>query len=107
MAHLAKTDDQTLWTILHSRDRLIQRGRGVLQSTQVQLQQTQITLKQTEHRWHQAQTEVAHLQETLAHTTLELDRAQAVILDIESSLFWKVRSLWLMVSAKLSSKAGL
>jgi len=65
-----------------------------LERSQVQLQQTQAELEQSQVQLQSTQVELERSQVQLQHTQAGLEQSQAVVSGMESSKFWKLRTVW-------------
>lgn len=72
----------------------LERSYASRQQAQSQLQQTQAELQQAQSQLQQTQGELQQTQSQLQQTQDELERSQTLILAMESSKFWKLRSAW-------------
>jgi glycosyltransferase involved in cell wall biosynthesis len=72
----------------------LQQTESQLGQAQFQLGQAQFQHQQTQSQLQQIQVQLERSQSQLQHTQEELERSQTLILAMESSKFWKLRSAW-------------
>ena len=72
-----------------------------LQETQTQLISAQTQLEQTQKQLISVQTQLERTENQLINLKQELEQAQNLVLAMESSKFWKLRSTWFKVRRKL------
>ncbi len=65
-----------------------------LQRSQALVQQTETELERSQSQLHQTQTELERSQSQLHQTQTELTQSQTMISAMESSKFWKLRTVW-------------
>jgi len=86
---------------LQSNQEELQRSQFQLHQTQIEnerlqshLQNTQVELERSQAQVQDMQVELENSQSQLQHTKAELAQSQAIISGMESSKFWKLRTLW-------------
>ena len=73
----------------------LQQTQSQLQQTQSEFQQTQSEFQQTQSEFQQTQSQLQQTQSQLQQTQGELARSQTLITAMESSKFWKIRTVWM------------
>ena len=117
-------DYEDLWVVLNSRDKLVERGRTVLQQAELHLEevhsqhQTQLQayqeqlckkekelrdiheqLQQTHERFQQTHEQLQQAREQLQQAREQLQQQREKITAMESSKFWKLRAAWIRAKA--------
>lgn len=92
---------EQLQTQVYQTQTELERSQTSLQQTQThvrnldaQLQHNQIELEQSLQQASLTQSQLQHTQSQLQHTQTELEHSQSIISGMESSKFWKLRTVW-------------
>nr|WP_290228023.1 glycosyltransferase [Trichocoleus desertorum] len=78
-----------------------------LEQSQLQLHQTQAELEQSQLQLHQTQAELEQSQLQLHQTQAELERSNTVTAAMETSKFWKLRTLWFQLKESIPKPLSL
>jgi hypothetical protein len=68
-----------------------------LQNSRCQLEKTQVELQNSQSQLEKTQVELQNSQSQLEKTQVELVRSQVMIAAMESSKFWKLRTIWFQI----------
>ncbi|MBD1878298.1 glycosyltransferase [Coleofasciculus sp. FACHB-T130] len=93
---------QTQAELQHSQSQLHQ-TQAELQHLQSQLHQTQAELQHSQSQLHQTQAELQHSQSQLHQTQAELQHSLSIVASMETSKFWKLRTIWFKFKKSISS----
>ncbi|PSF38935.1 hypothetical protein C7H19_02450 [Aphanothece hegewaldii CCALA 016] len=103
----SQTQLELTWTKLQKSQAQLQQMQTELQKSQLQLERTQTAFEQIsvqskpkQLELHQSQTQLQDLQKAYQKVCGQLEQAKILITAMESSKFWKLRSLWLKVKGK-------
>jgi len=93
LQHSQSQLEKTQVELQHSQSQL-EKTQVELQHSQSQLEKTQVELQHSQSHLEKTQVQLQHSQSHLEKTQVQLVRSQVMIAAMESSKFWKLRTIW-------------